>query len=51
MTELAIGIRYALTGIVLMVVWTHTHWSVALAVTGLSIIAELVQFQIKRRIR
>ena len=39
--EITIGARWALTIILLLVVWFHSHWSVALAITGLSIANEI----------
>ena len=33
--------RFVLTGVLLAVVWLHTHWSVALAITLLTVANEI----------
>jgi len=39
--ECSIGLRYSLTVILLVIVWKHSHWSVALCITLLSITVEI----------
>jgi hypothetical protein len=34
-------IRYIATVVLLWIVWTHAHWSVAIAITGLSVETEI----------
>lgn len=38
---IACGLRLTLSAALLLVVWRHTHWSVALALTWLAVVAEI----------
>ena len=45
------AVRIILTGVILVVVWNHAHWSVALAITGLTLNGEAVSYLIGRRVK
>ena len=45
---IAMFVRWLLTGVLLAVVWSHTHWSVALTLTGLCVANELVWLERNR---
>jgi len=38
------AIRYIATAVLLWIVWVHSHWSVALVITGLSIENEITSW-------
>ena len=43
-------VRFALTAALLVVVWRHAHWSVALSITLLTVAVEVSQWVTKREL-
>ncbi len=46
---MAVIIRWTLSATLLVVVWQHSHWSVALVITLLTVNGELVAANVERR--